>query len=141
MRDNSILAEYSQHYNADETALFYHMTNAKTLEFKDVAFHGGKMSKKSLTVMVCAHMSGTEKVKLLVIGKSKQPRCFKGIRQTRKRGWCLRFLQTGSCNLTKMHCQRRKVVLNVNNCPLHPDVKDLKAVKLVFLPPEHNQHL
>lgn len=30
--------------------------------------------------MVASNMSGSEKLKLLVIGKSKNPRCFEGIK-------------------------------------------------------------
>ena len=37
---------------------------------------GGKRNK--VTVLVCANMSGTEKVPLLVIGKFAKPRYFKG---------------------------------------------------------------
>lgn len=39
-----------------------------------------KKSKDRITVMVACNMTGLEKLKLLVIGKSKNPRCFKGIK-------------------------------------------------------------
>ena len=35
----------------------------------------------------------------------------------------------------KFEREGRKVALVVNNCPAHPDVADLKAIHLVFLPP------
>lgn len=35
-----------------------------------------KKSKERITVMVAANMSGMEKLTLLIIGKSKKPRCF-----------------------------------------------------------------
>jgi len=41
---------------------------------------GGKYGKERITIMVGANMSGTEKLKLFVIGKTKKPRCFKGIK-------------------------------------------------------------
>ena len=41
----------------------------KTLEFKSVQCQGGKRGKERLTVMVCATMSGSDKLPLLVIGK------------------------------------------------------------------------
>jgi hypothetical protein len=41
---------------------------------------GGKHSKERVTVMVCSKITETEKQKLLIIGKSKNQRCFKGIK-------------------------------------------------------------
>lgn len=40
-------------------------------------FSSGKKSKERITVLVGANMTGTEKLPLLVIGKSANPRCFK----------------------------------------------------------------
>lgn len=37
----------------------------------------GKKSKNRITVLVGSNMTGTEKLPLLVIGKSARPRCFK----------------------------------------------------------------
>ncbi|CAC5422100.1 unnamed protein product [Mytilus coruscus] len=39
----------------------------KVIEFKGVDCSGGKRSKERLTVMVCANISGSEKVEMLVI--------------------------------------------------------------------------
>lgn len=66
-------------YNVDETALFYRLLPSKSIAFKGELCTGGKLSKERLTVLVGANMSGSDKLKLLVIGKSKNPRCFKGI--------------------------------------------------------------
>jgi hypothetical protein len=55
----------------------------KTFEFKDVKCHGGKQSKDRLTVHVCANMSGTDKLPMFVIGKSKNPR-FKNVKSFAK---------------------------------------------------------
>lgn len=51
--------------NADETGIFYQLTPDKTLEFENVQCHGGKKSKSRLTALVCANMSGTEKLPML----------------------------------------------------------------------------
>jgi hypothetical protein len=40
---------------------------------------GFKSSKEQVTVLCCANTKG-EKLDLLVTGKSKNPRCFKGVR-------------------------------------------------------------
>ena len=72
---------------------FFRLFPDKTLEFKGVDCHGGKNSKERLTVMVCANMAGSEKMPLLVIGKSKNLRCFKNIKtlptsyEANKKAW------------------------------------------------------
>ncbi|KAI6651233.1 Tigger transposable element-derived protein 6-like [Oopsacas minuta] len=66
-------------YNVDETALFYKLRPEKTLTFKGEKCSGSKKQKDRLTVLVEAIMA-SEKLPLLVIGKSKSPRCFAGIR-------------------------------------------------------------
>lgn len=52
----------------------------KTMEFKDVNCHVGKKNKERITAMVCANMSGTNKLPLLVIGRASNPRCFKHVK-------------------------------------------------------------
>ena len=51
----------------------------KTFRVKGEKCIGGKLSKERVTVLVGANMSGSEKRKLLVIIKSKNPRCFKHV--------------------------------------------------------------
>nr|XP_006817586.1 PREDICTED: tigger transposable element-derived protein 4-like [Saccoglossus kowalevskii] len=67
-------------FNADETGLFFRLMPDKTLSFKNDVCSGGRTSKERLTVMLCANMDGSEKLKPLVIGKSKNPRCFKNMK-------------------------------------------------------------
>lgn len=65
----------SQIKDADETGLFLKLTPKKNLKFKRDKCVGGKLSKDRIAVLVASSMAG-EKRKLLVIGKSKKPRCF-----------------------------------------------------------------
>ncbi|XP_049517686.1 tigger transposable element-derived protein 4-like [Dermacentor silvarum] len=83
LSNKELLSQYkpSDIYNADETALFYEMLPSKTLDFKGQKCHGGKHSKRRVTILLCANMDGTDKRPLLVIGRSKKPRCFKGNRR------------------------------------------------------------
>ncbi|XP_051161251.1 tigger transposable element-derived protein 4-like [Leptopilina boulardi] len=67
-------------FNADETGLFYKMMPDRILKFKGESCSGGKMSKERITVMVTGNLTDTIKKKLLVIGKSQRPRCFKGVK-------------------------------------------------------------
>ncbi|GFR74433.1 tigger transposable element-derived protein 4 [Elysia marginata] len=85
---NTVLADLlrkfspSDIYNADETGLFWRLLPDKTMEFKGTSScHGGKQAKERVTVLCCANMDGSEKWPLFVIGKFKQPRCFKGLRR------------------------------------------------------------
>lgn len=67
-------------YNADETGLFYEMLPCKTLDMKGQRCHGGKHSKKRVTVLLCSNADGSDKRPPLVVGKSARPRCFRGTR-------------------------------------------------------------
>ena len=66
-------------YNADETGLFFRMQPEKSLVGPDEDGRGGKRCKERLTVLPCANMDGSDKRRLLVIGKSTKPSCFKGV--------------------------------------------------------------
>lgn len=72
-------------YNADETGIFYKMLPDKTMEFKDVNCHVGKKNKERITAMVCANMSDTDKLPLLVIGRASNPPLFQARQVTPRR--------------------------------------------------------
>lgn len=64
-------------FNADEFALFWRALPLKTYAFKGDKCSGGKHAKDRISVLIGANMDGSEKLPLLVIGKSKTQRCFK----------------------------------------------------------------
>ena len=85
-----------------------------------------------------------EKLKPLVIAKSRQPRCFKGIDSSKlpvhykfnKKAWMNSsvfevWIQSVD---RKMKREGRKILMFIDNAPSHPKMK-LDNVKLVFLPP------
>lgn len=130
-------------YNADEMGLFFNLTPSVSFKFKGEKCSNGKLSKDRLTVMVAANMTGTSKNKLLVIGKSKHPRCFKNIRllpvdyESNSKAWMTsaifeKWLFEWDRLLTN---EGRQICLVVDNCPAHPHVKGLKSIELIFLPP------
>ncbi|XP_033229060.1 tigger transposable element-derived protein 4-like [Belonocnema kinseyi] len=143
---SSLLEVYSIEdiFNADETGLFFKCLPDKTLAFKGDTCHGSKKSKDRVTVMVCANMSGKEKLELLVIGKSKNPRCFNGVKslpvlyENNKKAWMTSSVYEDWLYKTDHKFQRknRKVLLLLDNCPAHPKVliQTLKAMKVVHLP-------
>jgi hypothetical protein len=51
-----------------------------SLCYKHVKLLASKKAMNRITVLCCSNMSGTDKKKLLVIGKSAKPRCFKGLK-------------------------------------------------------------
>lgn len=63
-------------YNGDETDLFLQMLPSKT--HAGDPCKGGKHSKVRVTVFLCANMDGSDKCPAFVVGKSRNPRCFRG---------------------------------------------------------------
>uniref|UniRef100_H3A303 HTH CENPB-type domain-containing protein n=1 Tax=Latimeria chalumnae TaxID=7897 RepID=H3A303_LATCH len=110
----------------------------KMLAIKGENCHGGKHS----TVMAVANMDGSEKLKLLVISKSQKPRCFKNVKslpvdyKVNTQAWTTSdiFSEWVKTFDRKMECQKRKVLLFIDNCPVHPTIATLKATTMIFLP-------
>ena len=63
-------------YNVDETGLFYKLLPDRTYTMKNEDCFGGQMSKDRLTLLLGANMTGTDKIKPIVVGKAAKPRCF-----------------------------------------------------------------
>ncbi|XP_064074402.1 tigger transposable element-derived protein 6-like [Vanessa tameamea] len=87
-------------------------------------------------------MSGTEKLPLLLIGKSKNPRCFKGIKtlpvnyQNNKKAWMTSELFADWLKRVNadMRVQKRKIIMFVDNCTAHNNMPKLEYVILLYLP-------
>lgn len=68
-----------QLYNADESGLFFRLLPDKTyVAACEKTAPGRKIRKERISFLLCSNAEGTNKVKPLVIGKSKKPRCFAG---------------------------------------------------------------
>lgn len=140
-----ILKNYSPRdvYNADETGLYYRAMPNKTFALKNENCAGKKAAKQRLTILLCANMEG-DKEDPLIIGKSKNPRCFKGNHVDKlplewvsnKKAWMTTEIMTRWLHKfdNKMKKQNRKVLLFLDNATSHSKVP-LENVKLVFLPP------
>lgn len=145
-----ILKDYSPRdiYNVDETGLFYHAMPTKTFALKSDMCAGRKSAKQRLTILFCANMEG-EKEDPLVIGKSKNPRCFKGFPVkslplewvSNKKAWMTTDIMTAWLHKfdNKMKKQNRKVLLFLDNATSHSKLS-LDNVKLIFLPPNTTSH-
>ncbi|KAJ8871552.1 hypothetical protein PR048_027876 [Dryococelus australis] len=116
-------------YNADETGINWRALPRKSLESRrEKSAPGFKVSKERITAMVCANAIGEHMVKLLVIGKSKKPCCFKNV-------------QTLPVSVTTF-CEEKKrsgKVLIIDNTPIHPRIEVVNKIdqnfEVQFLPP------
>lgn len=150
-RLRELLEDYAPRniFNADESGLFYKCLPDRTLTFKGETCHGGKHSKERITILFATNMDGSEKLKPLVIGKSKKPRCFKGVTSfpltycANTKVWmtAVLFRQWLQALDKDMKKQKRKIILFIDNCTAHNDVPTLKNVKLEFLPPNTTSKL
>lgn len=99
--------------------------------------------------MAASNMSGSEKVKLLIIGKSAKARCFTGIKSLsvdyyyNKRAWMTsEIFERWVMKLDRQFtAQGRKIILLIDNCPAHPRnlQPKLKSIKLSLFPPKKHQ--
>ena len=131
-------------YNCDETGLYFRALPEGTLCFKNEKLSGSKKSKERFTVLLTANMDGSDKLRPFVIGKSANPRCFRGIKKlpvtykSNKNSWMTatlfqEWLEWFDARLQK---QKKKICLLLDNCSAHKiDDPGLQCIELVFLPP------
>ncbi|XP_066903730.1 jerky protein homolog-like [Halyomorpha halys] len=136
-----------QVYNLDETGLNFKMLPNKTLAAKNNKnIVGYKLAKERLTLALCSNGSGTHKLPLFVIGKSRKPRAFKNISnlsalpvhyRVQKSAWMDRELFSEwfnnvfvpeVANYLKNKNLPQKAILLLDNAPSHPT--DLKKNEL-----------
>ncbi|MCP3953123.1 MAG: hypothetical protein GY697_13035 [Desulfobacterales bacterium] len=136
-------------YNLDETGLFYKLQPSKSLVYKDEDGRGGKLSKARITVMPCANMDGSHKLKPLVIGNCMKPHCFVrkriNIKQlpvdyfANKKAWMnSEIMREWLQKYDRLFAKKKKhMAFVLDNCPAHPNLSPtLTNIKLIFLP--HN---
>lgn len=141
-------------YNADETGFNWKALPSKSLvSQREAAAPGYKLSKDRVTVMVCVNATGTHKIPLLLIGKSKNPRCFKNVKipltyKSQKNAWMnadlfVEWFQHTFVPEVKQFQQNigkeGKVLLLLDNAPSHPSAETLNAIndkfEVQFFPP------
>lgn len=137
-------------FNCDETGLFYHLLPSRTLSVKGEPCYGAKKSKERLTILLCTNSDGSEKLTPFVVGKYKNPRCFKNIKTLpvlydfNKKAWMTGKIFTEWLMKLdkKMVQEKRKIILFMDQCPSHPpDTKFLKNVEIAFFPANCTSHV
>ena len=129
-------------FNVDETGLYYRAMPTRSMTVPGEKKSGTKISKERITVMAACSATG-EKLPLLVIGKSENPRCFRGYEkaslgvrwEANKKAWMTTdiFRKWLTHLNNSMSRAGRHILLLLDNCPAHPDLQ-FSNIKLVFLP-------
>ncbi|XP_069108937.1 tigger transposable element-derived protein 4-like [Argopecten irradians] len=130
-------------YNADETGIYYRALPDGTLAAKSESVSGSKKAKDRITALVATNMDGSDKRKLLIIGKSLRPRCLRGksvpaTYTANKNAWMTSTIfEDWLRDFNRdMRLQGRKILLLVDNCAAHPaSLTNSSHIKLIFLPP------
>lgn len=145
---NVIIEEYDLKdiFNADETGYFFKMLPNKTLSSKGMNCKGGKLYKDRITVLLTCSANG-EKLPPLVIGRSKLPRCLRGIDlkslgieyESSSKAWMTgNIFNAYLANLNEFFKrQNRKILLFIDNCPAHvlDSSINLSHIRVKYLPP------
>ncbi|XP_060879159.1 tigger transposable element-derived protein 4-like [Metopolophium dirhodum] len=132
-------------FNADETGLYYRAKPDGSLCFKKDVLSGSKKAMDWITVLLCVNMTGSDKRKLLVVGKSLKPRCFKNMSinkmpvhyHANKNAWMTSTIFSNWLYEwdKKLQAKSRSILLLIDNCAAHPKNVQLKNITLEFLPP------
>ena len=131
-------------WNMDETGQFFRALPNKSLSQASGNCTGGKRSKERLTCAFFVNASG-DKEKPIIIGKSANPRCFRGVSDSATLP-CEYFSQPKALMesdiLTeilrklngRLRREKRTIVLLMDNAPCHPeDLNDkFSQIKIVF---------
>lgn len=143
-----------QLYNADESGLFFKiLPNYTLVHSKETSATGHKVAKDRITFMPCANASGSNKLPMLMIGKSKKPRAFKNIQlplqyDASKNAWMTRnifqswFHESFVPNV-RQYSEKAgiepKALLLLDNCTAHHFEDELCSddgrINVIFLPP------
>lgn len=130
-------------FNADETALFWQMLPNRTLACRGDKSHGSKVNKARVSVLLATNLDGSKKLRPLVIGKSKSPRCLRNALslpvtyRSNTKAWMTgelfsKWLSSWNDDLIS---EGRKVCLLVDNCSSHRCSASFSNIELRFLPP------
>lgn len=132
-------------FNFDESGIFFNLLPDRTLGIRGEKCHGGTRSKQRLTAIFICNSDGSEKLRLWVIEKWANPRCFKGIDRSKlpceysnqRNAWIdeTAFWQWLINFDSRMRVQNRSVLLTLDNCSAHKiSSLQLTNVKIKFFP-------
>ena len=132
-------------WNTDETRCFYRALSDKSLAEVKKGCRGGKKAKERFTISFFVNAAGGRELPI-VIGKSANPRCFKGLRDksnpyglpyySNRKAWMNTDIMTTTVTKlnAKMKREGRKIILLMDNVSLRSQHLSLLNVKVMFLP-------
>jgi len=102
----------------------------------------GELPEERLTILITVNMTGTDKKKLLVIGKHNNPRSFNGINylpvqyENNQKSWMTssifrKFLHQWD---KELFLTSKKALLLIDDCPVHLSLSNLTSINVVYLP-------
>jgi len=132
-------------FNGVETGLFFKMAPQSTEKFINETLAGGQLSRERLTVFVCTNLNGSEKKKLVVIGKFLDPRCFKNVNKSfllldyraNANSWMTSEMfeeELRKWNDSLIRNKNRRILLLLDICRAHPRLSNFTNIEFVFLP-------
>ena len=144
-----------QVFNVDETGLYYkRMPNRTYIAKEEKQAKGFKASKDRMTLLLGANANRDKKLKLLLIHRSENPRCFKNVVKStlpviwkkQRKSWITKliFQEWFVENLIpelKAYCEREnmafKILLIMDNASAHilPYEELSDNIKVIFMPP------
>lgn len=136
-------------FNMDETGCFWKALPEKGLAQKGKMCKGGKKPKHRLTIAFFVNSLGVKEFKPVVIWKSENPRCFKGVDKSKlpvlyyhqKKAWMTGdIMHTVLQKLNNaMKKESRSIILFIDGAGCHPpDLSEpgkFSNIKIIFLPP------
>ncbi|XP_046417460.1 jerky protein homolog-like [Neodiprion fabricii] len=144
--------ERSQVFNMDESGLVYKSTPKRTFVAADQAqAAGGKKQLERVTIVTCSNADGSFMLPLILIGKSKNPRCLRNVNKdellvwyrSQTNAWINKeifeewftdvFVPKIESFLNSKNLPKTAVVL-VDNCRSHRCVK-INDIEVNFFPP------
>ena len=133
-------------YNLDETGCFWRTLPEQGFRQRGKCCKGGKKSNQRFTVALIANAAGG-KEKPIVIWKSKNPRCFKGIDKkslpvtyySQRNSWMTvdTFMAILTAWNQKLQAKGHSILLLADNAGCHPRDSHchFSNIKVVYLPP------
>ncbi len=135
--------------------LFLMLTLAKHFQFQadnslaTKQFEGRKQNKERLALALCCNEDGSDKLPLWVIGKYKNPRCFKNVNlgslgctyRSNAKAWMTQIIFLEWLNAFDLHVANHKVLLVLDNYNAHVPLEELLAriqlrdTCVLYLPP------
>ena len=133
-------------YNLDETACFFKLLPNKTISAgDDEKGRGMKRSKARITVMICCNATGSHKLPVLVIGKSKTPRALKNVKMNNmpsqythsKKAWMTsELLDIWLRQLNSlMSAKNKHIIMLMDNARCHKIIDTYSHIDIAYLPP------